>query len=134
MTNIQEYSKPYFRLLSDNDAAADEISSQIVLFLRDLYLAYPDPLTEQESALVIVDQVLRRQIIGWLAAEHFIKAESENVWLSFTGSETVRKTCRDKSVYQSFFLDRAVPPPAQATELVLALLRTHFDGGRAGLR
>ncbi len=134
MTNIQEYSKPYFRLLSDNDAAADEISSQIVLFLRDLYLAYPDPLTEQTNALVNMDHELGRQITDWLAAEHFIKAESEKVWLSFTGSETVRKTCRDNSVYQSFFLDRDVPPPAQATELVLALLRTHFDGGRAGLR
>lgn len=134
MTNIQQYSEHYLRLLSDSDAASDEISAAIVLVFRQLYAAYPDPASAPAQAFEGLDPELGQQIMHWLASEHFIKVEENNVWLTLTGCEAIRRTCRDTPAYQSFFGDTSAPAPAAATELMLALLKTHFESGRAGGR
>ncbi len=131
MTNIEESSEPYFRLLAESDASSDDISHQIALLFRLLYSVYPEPVVEPAHKISALDMGLAGRIIDWLKAEHFIKVEGNQIWLTFTGCETVRAVCRLETVHQEFFNDPGGAPPARATELVLALLRTHFDGGRA---
>ncbi len=134
MTNIEESSKPYFQLLTESNAGSDEISAQVLLLLRDLYAAYPDPVIEPAKAFNPPGQGLERRIINWLAAEHLLKVQDTQAWLTFTGCETVRRTCRVIPSYTTFFEDPASPPPDNATDLVLALLKTHFERGRAAGR
>ena len=118
--------------MTETNAGSDEISAQVLLLLRDLYSAYPDPLIEPAKAFD--PPGLEGRIIIWLASEHILKVQEAQAWLTFTGCETVRRTCRGVPSYSSFFEGPASPPPDDATELVLALLKTHFERGRAAGR
>ncbi len=134
MTNIKESTKPYFRLLAESDASSEDISQQIARLFKLLYSVYPEPVIDPTRAISALDDKLAGQIIGWLRSEHFVKVDSNRVWLTFTGCETIRAICRSVPPYQKFFDDESEAPPVQATELVLALLKTHFDGGRTSGR
>lgn len=134
MTNIEESSNPYFQLLTESDAGSDDISAHVLMLLRTLYVAYPDPVTEPATTLNSPGQTLETRIIKWLASEHLLKVQGAKVWLTFTGCETVRRTCRTAPAYASFFDDLANSPPSEPTEFVLALLKTHFERGRAAGR
>ena len=134
MTNIEEPSQPYLQLLSESDAGSDEISRRVVNLFRDLYVNYPDPLSAPKGIegdrLTSVDQ----RILRWLTTEHFIKFEDDRMWLTFTAYQSVRHICRLSPAYLNFFDDPASPPPLHPMELVLALLKTHFEQGRVSGR
>ncbi|NNF78549.1 MAG: hypothetical protein HKN05_11025 [Rhizobiales bacterium] len=134
MTNTEESSKPYFRLLSESDAGSENISFQVATLFRLLNSAYPDPVVEPTQAISALDGGLAQQIVNWLKSEHFIKVEDNQVWLTLTGCESIRAVCRADPAFNSFFSDPDGPLPHNSTELVLALLKTHFTGGRAAGR
>ncbi len=134
MTNIEESSKPYFRLLTESDAGSENISAQVAFLFRLLNSAYPDPVVEPTQAISALDDGIAQQIVNWLKSEHFIKVEGTQVWLTLTGYESVRTVCRTVPAFKRFFDDPDGPLPAHSTELVLALLKTHFTGGRAAGR
>ncbi|MEM1201520.1 MAG: hypothetical protein AAGI06_19635 [Pseudomonadota bacterium] len=73
---------------------------------------------------------LEGNIVSWLVSEHFVKVDEDCVWLTFTGRETVRQTCQLAPAYSNFFEEADSAPPAHAIDLVLALLKTHFERGR----
>ena len=79
MTNIEESSKPYFQLLTESNAGSDEISAQVLLLLRDLYSAYPDPVIEPGRAFNLPGEGLEQKIVNWLASEHLLKVQDAQV-------------------------------------------------------
>ncbi|MEM8689123.1 MAG: hypothetical protein AAGF81_17475 [Pseudomonadota bacterium] len=130
MTKIEEFSRPYLQLLSESDVGSDEISLRIVGLFRDLYVNYPDPVLMPSETGEGGLAILENRIIDWLAGEHFVKVDEDSVWLTFSGRETVRHTCQMAPAYTAFFEDAQSAPPAHAIDLVLALLKTHFERGR----
>ncbi len=131
MTNTEEKSERYFRLLADSDAKSEDISRQIVGLLRLLFKSYPGPVTDPLQVSGAPDINLAARILEWLKSEHMVKLEDDQVWLTLTGSETIRAVCQRTSAYQKFFEDPENQILADPTDLVLALLRTHFEGGRS---
>ena len=134
MTNIEETSNPYFRLLSESDDQAEDISLQVALFLRFLNGAYPDPVVDPIKALSALENRLAQQIVNWLKSEHLIKVEGDQAWLTLSGNETVRAVCRTDPLFRGFFDEAGEILPSHGTELVLTLLKTHFAGGRSSGR
>ena len=131
MTNIEESSKPYFRLLSESDLGSENISVQVITLIRLLNFSYPDPVVEPQQTLSELEDGLAQQIVHWLKSEHFIKVAGSQVWLTLTGWESVRSVCRTSPDFKSFFEGADGVLAANPTALVLALLRTHFTNGRA---
>ncbi|MCP5080183.1 MAG: hypothetical protein GY948_00620 [Alphaproteobacteria bacterium] len=106
----------------------------MAILFRLLNSAYPDPVVEPAQAISALEDGLAQQIVSWLKSEHFIKVEGNQVWLTLTGWESIRTVCRTTPAFKSFFDAPDGPLPPNSTELVLALLKTHFAGGRAAGR
>ncbi len=130
MTNIEEFSRPYLQLLSESDVESDVISRHIVGLIRNLYISYPDPVLVPSEPGDAELGPLNGRIVGWLTGEHFVKVDQNRIWLTFSGRETIRRTAETAPSYSAFFEDAGSVPPAHAIDLVLALLRTHFERGR----